>query len=86
MANTTWSNIEIKKYPKLNKNIKTNCLVVGGGICGVLCAYRLKELGIDVVLVERGKIANERTIRTTATITALQDFLYQDLDIYKRDD
>ena len=23
MANTTWSNIEIKKYPKLNKNIKT---------------------------------------------------------------
>ena len=84
MANTTWSNIEIKKYPKLNKNIKTNCLVVGGGICGVLCAYRLKELGIDVLLVERGKIANERTIRTTATITALQDFLYQDLDIYKR--
>ena len=84
MANTTWSNIEIKKYTKLNKNIKTNCLVVGGGICGVLCAYRLKELGIDVLLVERGKIANERTIRTTATITALQDFLYQDLDIYKR--
>lgn len=84
MANTTWSNININKYPKLNKNIKTDCLVVGGGICGVLCAYKLKEAGINVVLVERGKIANERTIRTTATITALQDILYKDLSINKR--
>ena len=38
MANTTWSNIEIKIYHKLNKNIKTNCLVVGGGIDAKLVA------------------------------------------------
>lgn len=84
MTNTTWSNIDINKFDTLKENIKTDNLVIGGGICGILCAYQLKQKGQNVVLVEKNNIANERTNKTTATITALQDIMYKDLNIKKR--
>ena len=84
MANTTWSNIDIDKFDTLKENIITDNLVIGGGICGILCAYQLKQKGQNVVLVEKNNIASERTNKTTATITALQDIMYKDLNIKKR--
>ncbi len=63
-------------FKKLNKNIDTDVLIIGGGICGILCAYKLKSLGLRVVVVEKDKIASQRTNKTTAVATALQDLLY----------
>ncbi|MGM9971226.1 MAG: FAD-dependent oxidoreductase [Anaeroplasmataceae bacterium] len=69
----------IKKYKALDKNIKTDVLVVGGGLAGVLTAYRLAIKGYSVVLVEKDELGSHRTIKTTAVITALQDVYYSDL-------
>ena len=45
------------KYEKLNKNIQTNILVIGGGYTGISCALSLaKDYNEDVVLVEAGHV------------------------------
>ncbi len=44
-------------------------LVVGGGLAGLLCAYRLCEAGVECVLVESGCICGGTTGNTTAKVT-----------------
>ena len=44
--------VHIGSYPKLDHSIKTDVLVIGGGITGILCASELKKRGHEVVLVE----------------------------------
>lgn len=78
MEKTIWTE-ELRRYPALNKDIETEVLVIGGGICGILCAYRLAKSGKRVVLVEAERIGSERTRKTTAVVTALQDALYSKL-------
>lgn len=79
MSKTIWDNDILKKFDRLYVDIETDVLVIGGGLCGILCAYRLSLAGKRVVLVEQNKIANCKTKRTTASITALQDVMYSDL-------
>ena len=66
-------------YPSLKKNIKTQVLVIGGGMAGVLCARKLQATGRDVTLLEAERIGSGITARTTAVLTAQHDFLYQDM-------
>ena len=33
---------EMPEFPKLKGNIKTDVLIIGGGIAGILCGYKLK--------------------------------------------
>ena len=68
-----------KNYPKLVKDITTDCLVIGGGIVGILCAYQLNQNNINVVLVEQNKIGSGVTSKTSAFVTAQHETLYQDL-------
>ena len=56
-------------FPTLSGDLSTDVLVVGGGMAGLLCAYRLQEAGIDCTLVERGRICGGTTGNTTAKIT-----------------
>lgn len=74
-----WNEIDINEFPKLNENIKTSVLVIGGGITGILCAYELKKRNIDAVLVEQNRIGRGITKNTTAFITAQHEMLYQDI-------
>lgn len=31
--------VDINKFPKLNSDIETDILVIGGGLCGILTSY-----------------------------------------------
>lgn len=53
--NYLWDDeIPRRQYPALKGDRKTDVLIIGGGMAGVLCAYRLKELGVDCLLAEGG--------------------------------
>lgn len=43
---------ELPKFESLKKDIKTEVLIIGGGMAGILCAYMLDRAGVDYVLVE----------------------------------
>lgn len=61
---------------KLDGDKKTTVLIIGGGMAGILCAYRLAEMGIPNMLVEAGRIGMGATGHTTAKITSQHRLLY----------
>ncbi|WP_310605155.1 FAD-dependent oxidoreductase [Anaerosporobacter sp.] len=78
--NSIWSeHSKIPQYPQLRKDINTDVLIIGGGMCGIMCAYFLKQKGIDYVLVEGERIGQGITKNTTAKITSQHGLLYSDL-------
>lgn len=66
-------------FRALEGNVKTDILIIGGGIAGILCAYFLKEKGADYLLAEGGTICSGITENTTAKITAQHGFIYDKL-------
>ena len=66
-------------FDSLKENKRTDVLIIGGGITGILCAYMLKNAGIDCILVEADRICNGITKNTTAKITLGHGLLYDKL-------
>ena len=57
---------QLRSFEPLKGNLKTDVLIIGGGLAGLLCAYRLAQAGIDYALVESGTICSGITKNTTA--------------------
>ncbi|MDO4154947.1 MAG: FAD-dependent oxidoreductase [Clostridia bacterium] len=77
---SVWSaNSELPSFSQLTGDKKTDVLVVGGGIAGLLCAYMLKTHGVDCILLEADRICRGVTQNTTAKITVQHGFLYDKL-------
>lgn len=70
---------KILKNKKLNGKVKTNILIIGGGMAGILCAYMFDNMGLDYTLVEAGRICNGVTKDTTAKITLQHRLIYNKL-------
>lgn len=75
-----WQNeVTMPEFPALQKDIKTEVLIIGGGIAGILTAYFLKQAGVDCVLVEKNRLCEGTTGHTTAKITLQHGLIYDKL-------
>lgn len=68
--------VPLPEFPSLEGDIKTDVLIIGGGIAGILCAYFLQQEGINYTLVEANKICTGVTGCTTAKITSQHGLIY----------
>lgn len=69
----------LPEHPALTGEVRTDVLVIGGGLAGLLTARELRQRGVDVVLVEKDRICSATTAHTTAKITAQHGLIYQKL-------
>ena len=78
MTNSIWANsCELPSFPCLDGDLKTDVLIVGGGLAGLLCAYHLAQEGVDYALIEADAICHGVTRNTTAKITSQHGLIYQ---------
>ncbi len=69
-------NVPRIRFERLQGNRKTDVLIVGGGIAGILCADQLQNAGVDCMLVEATEICGGITKNTTAKITLQHGLMY----------
>ena len=69
----------IPVFEPLHGDAKTDVLIIGGGAAGILCAYFLKQRGIDYILAEGDRILSGETGGTTAKITSQHGLIYHKL-------
>ena len=70
---------QLPPFDKLRSDLKTDVLIIGGGLAGVLCAYKLAQAGVDYALVEADRICRGITRNTTAKITSQHGLIYDKL-------
>ncbi len=70
---------ELPSFDRLDKDVSTDVLIIGGGMAGILCAYMLQSCGVDYMLVEADKICGGVTKNTTAKITSQHGLIYSRL-------
>ncbi len=75
-----WSSItKSESFPSLRGNLKTDVVIVGGGLAGVLCLKELTDRGVDCVLLEAKSIGSGVTENTTAKVTLQHGIIYDKL-------
>lgn len=75
-----WSEtVSMPRFEPLPHDRKTDVLIIGGGITGILCAYALTQAGVDCVLVEAARLCGGTTGHTTAKLTSQHGLIYQHL-------
>lgn len=78
--NSIWTEAsDLPKFKSLEKDINTDILIIGGGLCGILCAYTLAGAGANYVLLEADRICKKTTANTTAKITSQHGLIYTKL-------
>lgn len=68
--------IVLPEFPTLKEDVKTDVLIIGGGIAGILTAFFLHKQGVDYILVEKSRICSGNTQNTTAKITFQHGLIY----------
>jgi len=66
-------------FPALEGDMRTDVLIIGGGLCGLLCAHMLGKAGVRYALIEADRIMHGVSLRTTAKITAQHGLIYDSL-------
>lgn len=77
MINSIWADsAPLSGFPSLNHDLKTDVLIIGGGMAGILCAHKLSRSGVDYALIEADQIFGGITRNTTAKLTSQHGLLY----------
>lgn len=67
------------EFRRLEQDAKTEVLIIGGGMAGILCAYLLHQAGVPYILLEAETIGSGITKNTTAKITSQHGLIYDKL-------
>ncbi len=70
---------QLPQFDPLRSDLRTDVLIIGGGLAGVLCAYKLTQAGVDCALVEVNRIGGGITKNTTAKVTSQHGLIYDKL-------
>jgi glycine/D-amino acid oxidase-like deaminating enzyme/nitrite reductase/ring-hydroxylating ferredoxin subunit len=65
--------------PPLTEDAECDVVVIGSGIAGMSTAYELARFGRRVIVIDRGRIGNGMTARTTAHLATELDDFYSEL-------
>jgi glycine/D-amino acid oxidase-like deaminating enzyme/nitrite reductase/ring-hydroxylating ferredoxin subunit len=71
---------EGSEFPALERDLAVDVAVVGGGIAGLSVAQLLVEEGLDVAVVEAGRVGRGVTAGTTAKVSSLHGLVYAKLE------
>jgi len=75
--NSVWIESVVRpRFETLTRDRRTDVLIIGGGITGILCAHMLRRAGVDCLLVEAEEICGGITKNTTAKITLQHGLIY----------
>ena len=74
-----WAEEPLLSFPPLRSNIRTDVLIIGGGMAGLLCGYQLQKSGVNCVIAEASEIAGGTTGNTTAKVTSQHGLCYHKL-------
>lgn len=78
--NSVWINTgSLPSFPYLEGDTKTDVLVIGGGLAGILTTHALTQAGTDCLLIEADTICGGVTGNTTAKITSQHGLIYAKL-------
>ena len=78
--NSLWTETcKLPAFPRLEHDLKTDVLIIGGGMAGILCAHFLAQAGINHTLVEADRICCGVSGGTTAKITAQHGLIFHKL-------
>ncbi len=69
--------VSMKKFEKLCSDKKADVTVIGGGMAGILTAFLLSKIGVDVIVLEAERIGGGITADTTAKITSQHGLCYE---------
>lgn len=70
---------DFPEFNSLKGEKSADVVIIGGGICGLLTAYFLKNNGVNCVVLEANKIAGGTTMNTTAKITSQHGLIFADM-------
>lgn len=77
---SVWSEgCKFRKRKGLKEDIKTDVLIIGAGMAGILTGYMLKQSGKEVVLIDAAEVVSGNTKNTTAKITSQHGLIYHKL-------
>ena len=77
---SVWSEgCKFRKREGLKGDIKTDVLIIGAGMVGILTGYMLKQSGKEVVLIDAAEVVSGNTKNTTAKITSQHSLIYHKL-------
>ena len=77
MMDSIWGkDVQMPRFPQLDRDLHTDVLIIGGGLAGLLCAWNLNRAGIDCVLIEQNRLMQGVSGRTTAKLTSQHGLIY----------
>lgn len=74
--NSIWEKSEKPNFETLKGEVKTDVLIIGGGLAGILCGWKLKNAGVNCIIAEANEICSGTTGNTTGKITVQHGCIY----------